>query len=178
VGRRTFQVALGVALTLCCVLAFKLAGGAPQPPQLEVVSVPQGARVRVDGAEQTGFTPLRITGLEDGRHYSLRVELPGYLPWEANYQATPGAVQHIAVLQPITGELHVLSTPQGATVYLDDAAIGKTPLTISSLTVGRRIRLRMTHQGYAEAKREVTITEAQLKMVERFTLTQPLHPRR
>ncbi|MFT3921729.1 MAG: PEGA domain-containing protein [Myxococcales bacterium] len=177
-GRRTFQVVVGVAVMLCCLLAFKLAGGAPRPPQLEVVSVPQGARVRVDGAVQTGFTPLRITGLEEGRHYALRVELPGYLPWEASYQATPGAVQHIAVLQPITGELHVLSTPQGATVYLDDAVIGKTPLTISSLAVGRRVRLRVAHPGYAEAKREVSVTEAQLKLVERFTLTQPLHPRR
>ncbi len=177
-GRRSFQVALGLVLSVCAVLVFKLAGGAPQPPQLEVISVPQGARVRVDGAEQMGFTPLRITGLEQGRNYALRVELAGYLPWETNYQATPGAVQQIAVLSPITGELHVLSTPQGATVYLDDTAIGKTPLTISSLTVGRRVRLRIAHPGYAEAKREVTISEAQLKLVERFTLTQPLHPRR
>jgi serine/threonine protein kinase len=177
-NRRTFQVVVGVAVMLCCLLAFRLAGGAPRPPQLEVISVPQGARVRVDGAVQTGFTPLRITGLDEGRHYALRVELPGYLPWEASYRATAGAVQHIAVLQPITGEIQVLSTPQGATVFLDDAAVGKTPLTISSLTLGRRIRLRVSHPGYADAKREVTVTEAELKGVERFTLTQPLHPRR
>jgi hypothetical protein len=176
--RRSIQVVLGLAVMLCCLLAFRLAGGAPKPPQLEVVSVPAGARVRVDGAVQTGFTPLRITGLEEGRYYALRVELPGYLPWEASYLATPGAVQHIAVLQPVTGELQVLSTPQGANVFMDDAPIGKTPLTISSLTIGKRIQLRVQHPGYAEAKREVVISENQLKGVERFTLAQPYHPRR
>jgi hypothetical protein len=177
-SRRSLQLAIGLAVTICCLLVFRLAGGSPQPPQLEVISVPQAAKVRIDGAMQTGSTPLRITGLEEGRNYALRVELAGYLPWEATYKATPGAVQHIAVLQPITGEVQVLSTPQGATVYLDDAPVGKTPLTISSLTVGRRVRLRIAHPGYAETKREVTIQESQLKLVERFVLTQPLHPRR
>ncbi len=181
-GRKKYRAWLPVALlalvALACLLAFKLTAEQAKPPQLEITSVPSGARVHVDGQEQVGFTPMRITGLEAGRIYALRVVAPGYLPWEATYQTTPGAVQHIAVLQPITGELQVVSTPQGATVYLDNTAIGKTPLTISSLALARRYHLRVSHAGYADAKREITITEAKLKLVERFTLTQPFQPRR
>lgn len=163
-----------VLVTACCLLAFKLTAGPKKMPQLEITSVPSGARVQVDGTEQVGFTPMRITGLEEGRTYALRVVAPGFLPWEATYRTTPGAVQHIAVLQRITGELQVVSTPQAATVYLDDVAIGRTPLTVSSLSLDRMYSVRIAYAGYAEAKREITITEKQLKRIERFTLTQPL----
>ena len=52
--------------------------------------MPSGARVQVDGAEQVGFTPMRITGLEEGRTYALRVRAPGFLPWEATYPHDAG----------------------------------------------------------------------------------------
>ena len=62
---------------------------------LEIVSVPAGARVRVDEAPQHGVTPLRITACGAAR-LRLRVELRGYLPWEATFTPATGAVRHIA----------------------------------------------------------------------------------
>src|SRR5690606_4213666 len=165
--RRTLQVVAGLGIAACCSFALRLASGAPRPPRLEVISVPQGAKVRLNGAVQDGTTPLRMSGLEEGRSYALRVELPGYVPWETTHFATPGAVQHIAVLRPVTGELQIVSTPQGATVYLDDTAIGKTPLTVSSLPLGRRVRLRVHHPGHADATRDVVVSAE--KAVERFS---------
>jgi hypothetical protein len=91
------------------------------------------------------------------------VELSGYLPWEATYHASPGAVRHIAVLKPITGEVHVASVPTGADVWLDGVPIGKTPLTVSSLTVGRHVKLRVGLPGYTEVRRELIIEENNLK---------------
>jgi serine/threonine protein kinase len=132
-------------------------------PQLEIVSVPAGAQVSVDQKLQNGVTPLRISGLEASRKYELRVQLSGYQPWEATYQASPGAVRHIAVLKAITGEVHVASEPSGADVWLDGVPIGKTPLTVSSISVGRKVRLRVGYIGYQEVRREVTVEESNLR---------------
>ncbi|GAA5335767.1 MULTISPECIES: RodZ domain-containing protein [Thermus] len=57
----------------------------PKPPEplrhaLRVASEPPGARVYLDGF-YLGQTPLVTPPLEEGRRV-LRVELPGYVPWE------------------------------------------------------------------------------------------------
>jgi hypothetical protein len=162
-GRSWTQVAIGVAFMVLGVIAFQVIRQRKPEPQLEIVSVPAGAAVSVDQRVQNGVTPLRISGLESGRSYDLRVELSGYLPWEATYHASPGAVRHIAVLRPITGEVHVASVPTSADVWLDGVPIGKTPLTVSSLTVGRHVKLRVGLPGYREVRRELIIEEHNLK---------------
>jgi serine/threonine protein kinase len=164
------QITIAVLFMVLGMVAFQLLRAKKPEPQLEIVSVPAGAKVSVDHRKQEGATPLRITGLESGRKYDLRVELAGYVPWEATYHASPGAVRHIAVLKPITGEVHVASEPSGANVWLDGVAIGKTPLTISSITVGRKVRLRVGHPGFVDQRRELMIDEKNL----RTTLKIPL----
>ncbi len=156
------QISIGVLFTVLGVLAFEMVRPAKNPPTLEIVSVPAGAQVKVNGAMQPHKTPIKLTGLEVDHSYELRVELGGYLPWEATYRASPGPVQHIAVLKPITAELHVSSKPTGARVFLDDVAIGRAPLTISSLPVGRKVRLRAASPGFRDARRELTISEQEL----------------
>jgi hypothetical protein len=165
------QIAIALLFMVLGVVAFQVMRRQKPEPQLEIVSVPAGAKVSVDQRMQEGATPLRITGLESGRKYELRVELAGYVPWEATYHASPGAVRHIAVLKPITGEVHVASEPSGADVWLDGVSIGKTPLTISSISVGRKVRLRVGHPGYVDARRELIIDEQNLKTTLKLPLT-------
>jgi serine/threonine protein kinase len=165
------HVVIGLAFMVLGVIAFQLIRQRKPEPQLEIVSVPAGAKVSVDQRVQNGVTPLRISGLESGRSYDLRVELSGYLPWEATYHASPGAVRHIAVLKPITGEVHVASVPSGADVWLDGVPIGRTPLTVSSLTVGRHVKLRVGHLGYTDVRREIIIEESNLKTELKLVLT-------
>jgi hypothetical protein len=166
--RPWLQILIAAAFTAFGVLAFELIRPARVPATLEIISDPAGASVKVNGALQPHRTPIKLTGLQVDASYELRVELPGYLPWEASYRASAGPVQHIAVLKPITAELHVTSAPSGAQIWLDDVMIGRTPLTVSSLPVGRRVRLRASSPSHPEARREIVITESDLKPVVEF----------
>ncbi len=157
------QIGIGVIFALLGMIAFQLTRPTAIEPTLEIVSVPVGARVEVNGTAQQGATPIKLTGLEGGGTYELRVSLPGYVPWVATYRASPGTVQHIAVLRPIMAELRVASVPTGARIWMDDVSIGRTPLTVSSLPVGRRVRLRAASGSGPEMRKEVIIREANLR---------------
>ncbi len=158
-----FQLGIGAIFALVGVIVFQLTRPGELEPTLEIVSVPAGAQVLVNGTPQPGTTPIKLTALERNRSYELQVTRPGFLAWNATYRASPGAVQHIAVLKPIMAELHIASTPTGAQIWMDDVAIGRAPLTISSLPVGRRVRLRASYGAQSKARRDVMIGENDLK---------------
>jgi len=162
------QIGIGVIFALLGMIAFQLTRPAEIEPTLEIVSVPAGALVRVNGTAQPGSTPIKLTALEKGRTYELEVSREGYLPWEATYRASPGPVQHIAVLKPITAELHIASEPTGAQIWMDDVAIGRAPLTVSSLPVGRHVRLRASYGTQSEIRKEIVIRNTDLKPVVTF----------
>ncbi len=67
---------------------------------VEIVSVPRGARVHINGALQPGATPLRVSGLRPGTSYDLRLELPGYLPYETRFDAARGTERRNVELVP------------------------------------------------------------------------------
>jgi serine/threonine-protein kinase len=163
------QLGIGMVFALLGILAYQWSRSREPEPMLEILSVPVGAEVSVDGTRQQGVTPLTLTRLVPQRRYELEVALEGYIPWRATYTATPGAVQHIAVLKPITAVLQVTSVPSGAQVWLDGVAIGRTPLTISSLTVGRKVRLRAAHPDYGELRRELMVRSDDLAPELKFT---------
>jgi len=157
------QIGIGVLFALLGVITFQLTRPRQVEPTLEIVSVPAGALVEVNGTRQPGVTPIKLTALESGRSYELGVSLPGYLPWAATYRAAPGPVQHIAVLKPITAVLHVLSQPTGAQIWMDDVAIGRAPLSVSSLPVGRKVRLRALSVTQAELRKDIVIRGGDLR---------------
>jgi serine/threonine-protein kinase len=63
------------------------------------------------------------------------------------------ATKPASMLVPLT----LRSTPQGASVYIDDSVKGKTPLTLMISTGKHRIRLSMA--GYRDAGRQIVIEE-------------------
>ncbi len=157
------QIGLGLLFALFGMLAFQLTRPVAVDPTLEIVSVPAGALVRIDGTAQPGTTPVKLTALEKGRTYELHVSLDGYLPWVATYRASPGPVQHIAVLKPVTAELRIVSLPKGAQIWMDDVAIGRAPLTVPSVAVGHRVRLRASYGTRSEIRKEIVIRDTNLR---------------
>jgi eukaryotic-like serine/threonine-protein kinase len=67
---------------------------------LEVVSVPAGARVRINGSLQPGAAPLRVSGLRRGRTYQLRLELPRYRTYEDSIEAGKGPARRTITMVP------------------------------------------------------------------------------
>jgi serine/threonine-protein kinase len=70
---------------------------------LRVVSLPAGAKLRIDGANHEGVTPVSVEGLEAGRTLKLEVELEGYEIWRQNVTVTREVLQvDVALLERVT----------------------------------------------------------------------------
>jgi uncharacterized protein YjbI with pentapeptide repeats len=70
------------------------------PAKLEVVSVPDGADVELDGA-LAGSTPSFL-GTSPGEH-TLKISKAGYFVWERKFRVTTGTVRIAPELEPVTG---------------------------------------------------------------------------
>ncbi|MDD1693160.1 MAG: PEGA domain-containing protein, partial [Methanoregula sp.] len=111
---------------------------------LYVSSSPGGASVTLDG-NAMGETPssgsLKLNNIAVGTH-TVVLTRPGYQQYSTTTTVSANTVTEVsAILQPTTtssgtGGLSVTSTPPGANVYIDNAFVGITPLTLSSVATG------------------------------------------
>ena len=158
------------------VFAFKLAGHrdhvaeidlAPPAPvrlapalvsvsgALDVKASPEGAQVVVGGLPR-GAAPVLVQDLPEGE-VDVRVEAPGHRPFVGRAAIVPGKTFALsAVLEPLPGSIRVVTTPAGATVYVDDRRIGDSPITAQDLPAGRH-RVRVLHDGYDATARWVDL---------------------
>ncbi len=74
--------------------------------------------------------------------------------------AAPPAVPAAATERSIRGTIAVRSTPVRAGVIVDGVWRGRTPLTLSDLTLGRHT-IRVAERGYSAESREVTLSAQQ-----------------
>jgi serine/threonine protein kinase len=138
-GRRSL---LGLALVFLLVLA-GAAGGAfmvlrpSAVGRVAVVTVPDGARVVVDGQPHAERTPTVVGGLPVGRAYAVRLEMPGYAPVLRDIRVTGAETVEVRVTleREKPGTLvRFRSTPPGARVYLDGRPLeGVTPMDLPDL---------------------------------------------
>jgi len=126
------------------------AAPAPGPGIVRVETFPPGAVVAVDG-QPRGMAPLEITGLGLGAH-EVKIELKGYDPKAQSVVLTADAPSSrvTATLTrpaPVTGSADIQSTPGGAAVTVDGAAVGYTPLTNWKLKPGTH-KVEMQKDGH------------------------------
>jgi len=114
-----------------------------------------GGQVSVDGKPPVP-TPVRLRNLPTGDHtYTLNA--PGFEPVEGSFDFAPGANRFIvAELQSARGRLVVTSEPAGATVQLDGAEVGVTPLELEGVAPG--LHLVRVHDGRRPAVLEAIDT--------------------
>ena len=74
--------------------------------------------------------------------------------------AAPPAVPSAATERSIRGTIVVRSTPARAGVIVDGVWRGRTPLTLSDLTLGRHT-IRVAERGYSAESREITLSAQQ-----------------
>ena len=140
---------------------------------IQVSSNPTGASVVVDGVSGM-MTPIVITGLTQGYH-KIEVEKIGYQHWESEVYVQVGATTNVfaglivgtgPTVTPTTvattavpttgpttdptpafGNLQIVSDPQAAKIYIDNAYRGITPGIISDITTGYHL-VRLDKTGY------------------------------
>ncbi len=128
---------------------------------LHLDSRPPGAAVVLDGVP-LGTTPLEAELLQGTR--TLILSHPGHKPVRLDLPVEAGATLHLdaVVLPPADGSLALGSTPSGATVTVDGAYRGTTPLRLE-LASGTPHRLRLALPGHRPLEQEVTLEPEQTR---------------
>lgn len=131
---------------------------------LYVISTPSNANIYLD-AVYKGHTPMTISNLAAGTHI-LEVDKSGYYDWKSSVEVPAGGTRTIsATLNPMpastVGWIYVSSSPGGASVTLDGAAVGQTPysgsLKINNVATGTRT-VALTLSGYAPYSVQTTVS--------------------
>jgi hypothetical protein len=136
---------------------------------LNIRSFPSGATVFLD-LQQVGTTPLLLTRVVPGTH-AIQIRLPGWEAWNGTTTAEKGSTtQVIANMTHAAYSLAVTSTPPGATVALDGAAKGVTPVTVVGLKP-RNYVVTLSLKGYAAISRTIDLSDA-TQSAQDFSLVQ------
>jgi hypothetical protein len=123
---------------------------------ISVSSTPSYATIYLDGV-YNGTTPRSLTGIPAGDH-TLHLTNYNYLDDVSTVTVLTG--QTTPVLRVLTGigTAYIISTPSGATIYLDDVINGTTPKTIYNVTSGPFHTIRLTKTGYLDDVSSCTVT--------------------
>ena len=140
--------------------------GMQQTGSIGVASVPYQTTISIDN-RQAGVTPAVLNGISTGTHTVLLAS-PGYLPYSQQVTVSAGAVARVyAVLirdqaaVPVSGSIHIVSTPSFASVWLDNRLTGVTPETIAGVTPGLH-QLKISKPGYLGTTRNISVTGHQI----------------
>lgn len=131
---------------------------------VDCTTEPAGATVLVNGVER-GVTPIKLSNIPKGVA-TVVFKLAGYKDETRELRLTPGDSQTLAVqLRGQPAKLVVVSSPEGAKVFVDDDYQGKTPATISTLAGGAH-KVRIELAGHAPVTRDVTLENGAAKTEE------------
>jgi len=124
---------------------------------LTITSSPvDGAEVTIDG-EASGTTPAHDIELGAGEH-TVEIVAPLHLPYQTTVVFEPGEPPRelAAVLVPNWAPLTVATSPANATVFLDDAVVGSTPLE-HRIEAGERV-VEIRRKGFKSFSRRFQAT--------------------
>jgi len=166
-------VVVAVAISVGVAIGLFLPGGKeiPSVASMEIVSIPPGAHVAVDGKPQSGVTPIVLREVHAGATYRIVITHPGYRVWDRREVIPEGgrAVKVIASLKPVVVTLHVESTPAAAEVFLNGRSVGKTPLTLTELAPSAARIIELRAPGYAPERRQLDWAD-KTEQLQQFTL--------
>ena len=165
---------IGIVIALTGIVSAEQAGTASpaiqspvlsqKPGSVQVLSVPQGAYVSVDGVPVNGYTPLTLTGIAPGLH-TVQVVKTGYAGWAANITVKSGLKSYVyAALKPLNGSISVQSSPDGGMVYIDNVNSGTTNVIVPDIPSGIH-QVRVEKSGYLNWESPVTVSGGQTSLI-------------
>ena len=116
------------------------------PGLLSVITQPEQAAISIDGT-LVGQTPLIGHALEPGE-YEIVVEAENYLPHQekATVQGRRQRTRLEVSLTPAWSHVSLNTSPQGATLYLNNQQVGKTPISMELLMGRYDLRLELENR--------------------------------
>jgi len=158
-GHWTFLVGCWIFASLALPHAALARTGRDAQPstRLELGTTPPGAEVHINH-QKRGTTPLSITDLPAGTHL-LQLTRPGHRSILDTFTLEEGIPRPLTfALEPLTGLLLVTTNPGGAEVTCNGAALGQTPLLITTLEPGTH-RLSLALPGYQRKEIDVILKD-------------------
>jgi len=116
---------------------------------LQLISIPAGAAVTVDGQLLAQRTPTTIRGAR-GKRYLFGFELPRYQHDDQEFIVPEQGAEHqvVARLDPMIVKLTIESVPPGAEVFLGGNSVGRTPLVLPGLDPQTTKFVELRLKGY------------------------------
>ena len=125
-------------------------GLSAKPGGLFVTTEPDGAKILVDGQEQTGRTPNLVYPLSEGLH-QISIVKEGYSLFSTSRLVSVGKVDTVsAPLMSLAGKLKIKTDPAGAKLYLNkkyQGIVTEQGITIEDLT-DSLYQIKTTKWGY------------------------------
>ena len=136
---------------------------APAWGQVRLSSKPSGAEVIVEG-ESRGRTPLVTELLAKGE--DVRVQLEGFKTWQQQLRVGVGETLILPeiIFEPADATVSVTSSPNGATVTVNGAYRGVTPLDLE-LPPDQSHQLSFFANGYVTSKQALTLTAGEKRQL-------------
>ncbi len=144
--------AVGATLAALGVVVFLLMGGGSDEPttgQVRIDTLPQGAKITVNGHPLPDKSPAFLEQATVGRRYTVHAELAGYQPKEKDIVASDGA-DVLLFLDRIPRRLVVTSRPK-ADLLVDGVRVGSTPYERKYESPPEVIELRL--KGYKPTRK-------------------------
>ncbi|RPI39309.1 MAG: PEGA domain-containing protein [Methanoregulaceae archaeon] len=130
------------------------------PGWITVFSRPDNASVTLNGiyvGRTLENTSLNLDAIPAGEH-TVALELPGYQPYSTQVSVSPNQVSAVNVtFTPSFGAVSVTSDPAGATIFLDNASIGISPVTAGNVSAGSHL-VTMQREGYLDYSASILVT--------------------
>jgi hypothetical protein len=124
------------------LLSFGMRRDAVTPTDIAPVHDPQPGTTQPRDTQRSESSPTLSTPRRDAQRKATDPTLPA--PHAPAIDPLPAVSQPTNPPAPTFGALTVISQPSGATVYMNDAEVGRTPLTLASLApAAYRIRVEL-----------------------------------
>jgi serine/threonine protein kinase len=124
---------------------------------LTVVSIPEGAKVLLNGVEQPQVTPANLR-VPVGQTLTVELELPGYQPLKKQLMPLEGSTLQIEErLLATSGSLIVRPTPAEARVFVDGKDRGQGTVSVQGLPLGEEILVRVELDGHEPFEERVSL---------------------
>lgn len=142
----------------------------PLPGRITFEAAPESAAVSVDGTA-LGDTPLVDIDIPAGTH-QVAFEHPRYQPYAVELAVEGRRVsQRVdATLVPNWATYELITTPAGATVFVDDQPLGATPGSFEILAGRHELRVKLP--GYKTWTKRIAVTAQQDVALDPLTLEQ------
>lgn len=145
---RSIEVAAGVAQDISLDAPIAITG------KLNINSNIVGAEVFVDGVS-IGTAPNIFSGVLVGEH-AIELRKDGYTPFKSTVTIKEGAISDLNGTLSNAGSLTVDCPIDGASVYLNDALVGVTPLKLDNLSSGE-YTVVIKAEGYEDSSNAVSM---------------------